>query len=277
MEQNLGLIAGKGDYPKLVLEGICKAKEQSSVGRVVVAAFEGETDEELAGQADGVQWLKVGQLGKMLSFFKREGARKVIMAGQITPRRLFDLRPDLKALALLAGLKEKNAETIFGAVADELERNGIQVLPATTYVEEHLAAPGHFAGPKAGKKLLGDVQFGWPIAKQVSALNIGQTIVVKNGTVLAVEGFEGTDEAIRRGGKLGEKGAVVLKVSKPNQDFRFDVPVIGPETLHAAAEGKIGAIVCEAGKTLLLNRPEMEELARENRITLLGKTDTCSS
>ncbi|MFZ5805636.1 MAG: LpxI family protein [Verrucomicrobiota bacterium] len=263
----LGIIAGKGVYPGMVIEGARK----TGVDRIVVAAFEDETSDSVIAKADAQHWLKVGQLGKLIEFFKKESATHAIMAGQITPKRLFDLKPDFRALILLARLRERNAETIFGAVGAELEKNGIHLLPATSYIENHLASMGWIAGPKPSHTLLEDIEFGGPIAKKVSELDIGQTIVVKRGTVLAVEGYEGTDDTILRGGELGQKkGIVVIKVSKPKQDFRFDVPVIGPTTLKVAAKAGVICIACEAKKTLLLERSQITELAKKYKITVLG-------
>ncbi len=266
--EGIGLIAGRGEYPFLTLQGARKA----GVGRIAVAAIQGDASEELTRQADASCWLQPGQLGELIKFFKSENISDIIMAGQITPGRLFDLKPDWKAILLLARLKKRNAETLFGAVADELAKSGINVLPATTFLEDDLAPEGWIAGPRENRSLLRDVEFGWPIAKQVASLDIGQTLVVKKGTVLAVEGFDGTDATIRRGGSLGKGDSVAIKVSKPNQDFRFDVPVIGTETLRSAAEVGIKAIVCEARKTLLLKRKELTELAQKLRITLFGRT-----
>jgi DUF1009 family protein len=244
------------------------------VPRIVAAAFENETDPALAALVDEIAWLRVGQLGRLLTFFKAQAIPRAIMAGQIAPKNLFDLRPDFKALLLLGRLRERNAESLFGAVADELLRAGVELLPATTYLEHLLAPVGHIAGPALGRRGRFDVAFALRIAKAVSALDIGQSVLVKNGTVLAVEAFEGTDVTIRRGGALaGPKGGAVLaKVSKPNQDLRFDVPVIGPRTLETAAEARIGVIVVEAGKTLLLENDTLRALAARHRITLVGET-----
>ena len=265
---SLGIIAGSGNYP-LVL---ARAARAAGVTRLVVAAFENETDPALAALADEIAWMRVGQLGRMLSFFQNHAVPRAIMAGQIAPKNLFDLRPDFKALLLLGRLRERNAESLFGAVADELTRSGVTLLPATTYLEHLLATPGHLAGPAPGKRVGLDVEFALRTAKQVSALDIGQSVVVRHGTVLAVEAFEGTDAAIRRGGALAGKrgGATVGKVSKPNQDLRFDVPVIGPRTLEAAAEARLAAIAVEAGKTLLLERDEIARLADKHRISVVG-------
>ena len=262
----LGIIAGNGAYPF----AMAKAARAAGVRRIVAAAFEGETDPKLTALVDEIEWMRVGQLGRMIKTFASRGIHHAVMAGQIAPGNLFDLRPDLKAFLVLARLKERNAETIFGAIGDELAKAGVELLQATTFMDEHLATSGVFAGPKLARKELADVRFGFKIAKDVSRLDIGQTVVVKGGTVLAVEGFDGTNATIRRGGELGKGGAVVVKVSKPNQDFRFDVPVVGPATLETAAEGKIRVIAVEAGRTLLIERERLEEMAARLNISLFG-------
>jgi len=262
----LGLIAGKGTYPLL----LARAARAAGVAGLAVVAFDGETDPALAEVATHFTTLRVGQLGKLLAFFKEHGVHQAVMAGQITPGRLFDFKPDLRALLLLAKLKERNAETIFGAIADELAAHGTVLLPATTYMEESLAVPGHFAGPKPGKRSRDDLAFGFRIAKEMARLDVGQSVVVRHGTVLAVEAFEGTDATIRRGGPLGRGEGIVVKVSKPGQDFRFDVPVIGPQTLQTAHASGIGIIGCEAGRTLLLDHDRVKALADELAISLVG-------
>ena len=161
------------------------------------------------------------------------------MAGQIAPKNLFDLRPDLKALVVLGKLKERNAESIFAAIADELAKVAVDLIPATTFLEDSLARLGLLAGPKLSPREERDIEIGWEIAKEIARLDIGQTIIVKNGTTVAVEAVEGTNEAIKRGGTLAREGAVMVKVSKPNQDMRFDVPVIGVETIRLAGEAMV--------------------------------------
>ncbi len=247
-----------------------RGARKAGVKRIVAAAFQNETDPSLTSLVDSIEWMRVGQLGKMLSFLKDSGAREAVMSGQISPKNLFDLRPDLKAFLLLAKLRERNAESIFGAIADGMTAVGVHLLPATTFMEEYLAPEGLISGSKPGRKELSDLDFGFRIAKESSRLDIGQTVVVKGGTVLAVEAFEGTNAAILRGGNLGKKGAVMVKVSKPHQDFRFDVPVIGPVTLKTAAEAGLSAIGIEAGRTLLLERERLEELAQFHKISLFG-------
>ena len=264
--ESLFLIAGSGDYPRLVIE----SARAAGVRRIIVAAMEGETAAEVESLADEVHRMKVGQIGKLLDAAKKSGAKVALMAGQIAPGNLFDLRPDLRALVILATLKERNAETLFGAVAAELESVGVTLLPATTFLDEHLAVKGHLCGPHLKPRHIADLEFGFRIAKETSRLDIGQTVIVKNGTVLAVEAFEGTNEAIRRGGELGRGGAAMVKVSKPGQDMRFDVPVIGTRTVEAAAAAKIPAIGVEAGVTLLLDRPLVAKAAEENAVSIYG-------
>jgi UDP-2,3-diacylglucosamine hydrolase len=265
----LGIIAGNGIYPFLV----ARAARQQGVSAIHVAAFEGETRPDLAELADSISWMRVGQLGRLLKFFEKAGVRQAIMAGQIAPKNLFDLRPDFKALLIIGSLKERNAQTLFGAVADELGKAGVELLPATTYLEEALAPLGLIAGPKPNKRVIHDIEFGFQIAKETSRLDIGQTVIVRNGTVLAIEAFEGTNEAVRRGGGLCKGGAVMVKVSKPKQDFRFDVPVIGCETIEVAITSGVNVIAIEARKTLLLDPEAVKSLANQNQVTIYGLSE----
>lgn len=263
---NLAIIAGNGIYPLLM----ARAARAAGVNRLVAAAFQNETDPALAGAVDAIEWMRVGQLGKLLAFLENSGVSHAVMSGQIHPKNLFDLRPDVRALMLLAKLGERNAETIFGAIADEIGKVGVQLLPATVFMDEYLAPPGLIAGPKLSRREMEDVAYGFRLAKEVSRLNIGQTVVVKAGTVLAVEAFEGTNATMQRGGELGRKDAVMVKVSKPNQDFRFDVPVIGPITLETARMARIRVLGVEACRTLLLERRRLLTLADEHRISIYG-------
>lgn len=262
----LGLIAGNGRYPFSVIAGARAA----GVKRIVVAAFEGETDPALATLADEIEWLRVGQLGKMIKVFSSRKIAHAVMAGQIAPSNLFNLRPDVKALLVLAKLKERNAESIFGAIGDELAKAGVTLLSATSYMDAHLATKGVFAGPRLSCREEEDVEFGQRIAKEISRLDIGQMVVVKAGTVLAVEGFDGTNATILRGGELGKKDSVMVKVSKPNQDLRFDVPVIGPKTMEVAAQARLRVIAVEAGLTIVLDREVVAEMAAKHKISVVG-------
>jgi DUF1009 family protein len=240
------------------------------VKKISVAAFEGETPRATSAIADEVHWLRVGQLGKLLDAARRSGARHAMMAGQLAPANLFDLRPDLRALILFARLKRRNAETLFGEVAKQLSKAGLELLNAMTFLDAHVARLGHIAGPRLKSRDMDDIRFGFDIAKEISRLDIGQTVIVKAGTVLAVEAFEGTNECIRRGGGLGRKDAVLVKVTKPHQDMRFDIPVIGEMTIAVAREAKLKILACEANCTLLLDSPAVCRAASDAGITLYG-------
>ncbi len=260
----IGIIAGNGVYPETFARA---ARAKSGDVRLVAAAFQGETSPDFLDLVDASEWFRVGQLGKLIKFFKSQKAKEAIMVGQIAPKNLFDLRPDLRTLMLLARLKERNAESLFGGIADELAKDGIELLPATTFLEDLLPAPGPVCGPAMKKRQLEDAGFGFRMAKETSRLDIGQTVVVRHGTVLAVEAFEGTNACIRRGGELGRgKDVMLVKVSKPNQDFRFDVPVVGPQTIEVCIEAGVKAIAVEAGKTLLLERETVFRLCQEHGI-----------
>ena len=263
----LGIIAGNGVYPLLVADAARKA----GVKKIVAAAFTGETDPVLGQHIDVVEWMRVGQLGRLLKFLREQDIHHAIMAGQIAPKNLYDLRPDLKAVMLLGKLKQRNAESIFAALADELAKIEVDLLPATTFLEQSIAKLGLIAGPKLSSREEYDVELGWNIAKEIARLDIGQTVIVKNGTIVAVEALEGTNETIRRGGALAREGAVMVKVAKSNQDMRFDVPIIGVETIRVAREAGLRVIAVEAGKTLFLQADAIANLAGAGSISIIGR------
>jgi hypothetical protein len=265
--QTLGIIAGNGLYPRLLADAARKA----GVTTIIAAAFTDETDPALAEHVDVIEWMRVGQLGRLLKFFRGQKTHHAIMAGQIAPKNLFDLHPDVKALLLMAKLKQRNAESILAAIANELAKAEVELLLATTFLEDSLAQPGLIAGPKLSHREEEDVDLGWKTAKEIARLDIGQTVIVKDGTILAVEAFEGTNDAIKRGGRLAREGAVMIKVAKPNQDMRFDVPVIGLETIATATEAKLRVLAVEAGKTLLLERDAIVDLAERCKITIVAR------
>lgn len=249
------------------------ARQARSLGvkRLVAVGFENETDPSLASLVDEIVWLKVGQLSRMIAAFTGRGIQRCVMLGQIAPKNLFDLRPDLRAMSLLLKLKEKNAHTIFGAIADELGRDGVELIEATPWLAPLMPGAGFRLGSTPTDAQAQDVQFGFRMAKEISRLEIGQLVVVKNGTVLAVEGFEGTDKCLARGGELAGKDgqAVAVKVAKERHDMRFDVPCVGAKTIETCAAAGISVIALEAGKTLVLDQLEVENLARKKRVTLL--------
>jgi DUF1009 family protein len=264
--ESIGLIAGSRTLPL----DFARLARAAGVKRIVAVAAEGETDPALATLVDEIVWLNVGQLGKMISAFTSRGIKQCVMAGQLAPKNLFDLRPDLRAMGLLLRMKEKNAHTLFGAVADELKKDGVELIDATPWLAPLMPQTGFTLGPRLSDDQRNDVEFGCRIAKEVSRLEIGQLVVVKNGAVLAVEGFEGTDQCLARGGELAGKngGAVAVKVAKLNHDMRFDIPCIGAKTFETCAAAKISVLALESGKTLLLDRPQCEELTKKHRISV---------
>jgi UDP-2,3-diacylglucosamine hydrolase len=263
----LGVIAGNRSLPLLFAE----QARRGGIRRIVAAAFEGETDPALASLVDEIVWLKVGQLAKMIAVFSDRQIRHCVMLGQIAPRNLYEVRPDFRALGVLLRLKQKNAHTIFGAVAEELRKDGVELIEATPWLRPLMPGPGFQLGSKLSAAGREDVQFGYQIAKEISRLEIGQTVVVKDGTVLAVEGFEGTDKCLARGGELAgrEGGAVAVKVAREKHDMRFDIPCLGSKTLETCISAGISVLAIEAGKSLLLEEGTCESLARKNKISLV--------
>ncbi len=271
----IGIIAGNGVYPETFARA---ARTSGEDIQLVAAAFTGETKPEFTEEVDVIQWFKVGQLGKMIKFFVEQGVTETIMVGQISPNNLFNFRPDLRTIAVLARLKERNAESLFGAIGEELSKEGMPLISAITFLEEGLAKSGHMYGPKLKDQAAYDAEYGFKIAKESSRLDIGQSVIVREGTVLAVEAFEGTNACIARGGKLGrEKNVTLAKVSKPNQDFRFDVPVIGPQTIEKCKQSGVRQIAIETGCTLILDPTRVAELCNKLKITVVGlSSDTAS-
>ncbi len=262
----VAIIAGQGRYPALTVE---RLRSLNLPTRLI--AFEDETAPELWDSFPDAQRekIKVGQLGHMLKALRKLDAGYAIMAGQITPRRLFKgLHPDLKAITILATLKERNAETIFRAIADEVEKLGIRQLDARAFLDDHLASPG----PMTGKwKIDHDtLRHGITIAKEMARLDIGQGVVVSNGTVIAVEAFEGTDAMLRRAGQFDAKDLLFVKTVKPRQDYRFDVPVFGLRTIDTLTEAQISAVALEASSTLVLDKPAVLAEAQRRGIALFG-------
>jgi len=263
-----GIIAGNRTLPLL----FARQARALGVKRLVAVAFEGETDPALAPLVDEIVWLKVGQLSKMLSAFTHHGVGHCVMLGQISPKSLFDVRPDLRAMGLLLRLKEKNAHTIFGAIGNELKKEGVELIDASPWLQPLMPGPGFALGPKLTEAQQTDVDMGFRLAKEVSRLEIGQTVVVKDGTVLAVEGFEGTDQCLARGGQLAGKkgGGVAVKVAKEKHDMRFDVPCVGLQTLEACAAARIEVLAIEAGRTLVLEQEVIERFVVREGIALVA-------
>ena len=253
MPDVLGVIAGRGSYPWQ----LARSAHAQGVRRVVAFAFKGETERVISKYADDVVWLHLGSLQALLDAVQAHGVSKVVMAGQITPTRLFTLRLDAKALAILRTLKTKNAHTIFGAIGDELRAIGAELLPAYRFMETEMPDVGVLGRRAPDAREQADVRLGAKVAKVTSGLEIGQTVAVKDGTVLAVEGFEGTDETILRAGRLGGAGGVVIKVAKLGHDMRFDIPIVGLRTFKMLRKAKISCLAVEAKRTILLEREKL--------------------
>ncbi len=264
----IGLIAGNGVFPLIFAE---TAKERGL--SVVAIAHTGETEPSLSEKVDDILWIRVGQIGKLISYFKKSGVSSAVMAGGIRKTRIFEVRPDLRAISLLARLKEKKDDALLRAVAGELERENISIEDATAFLTPLLAGEGEFTRPlkKSEKE---DVHWGWSLAKKVGLLDIGQCVVVRNGVILAVEAIEGTDATILRGGTLGKENAVVIKVCKPQQDLRFDIPTVGPETIRSMIEVKASVLALESGKTLILEKDRFIRDAKAAGIAVVGFLDT---
>lgn len=258
----LMLIAGRGAYP---LE-LARSARAQGMTRLCAVAFKGETDRRLDAEVNEVRWIHLGQLGALLDALKAFGHSRAVMAGQIKPTHLFNLRMDTAMLKLLGRLKERNAETIFGAIGDELRSIGVTLVPASSFMESTMPAPGMIASRAPTAEEAEDIQLGLRVAKTTSGLDIGQTVVVKRGTVLAVEAFEGTDAAILRAGELGGPGAVVVKVAKRGHDMRFDIPVIGETTFVSLRKAGISCLAVEAGRTILLEREKLR--AEADRLSI---------
>lgn len=267
MAEPIGLIAGKGRYPILMAERIIAAGLP-----LRVISFDGETNTDWVAQlpkGEHIQ-IKVGQLGKMLKSLKKLGCHYAVMAGQITPRRLFHgLHPDLKALKILNSLRQKNAETIFGAIAAEIEAIDITMLDARSFLDDQLASEGLMT-PGNLKAEMDYIQHGIQIAKGSADLDIGQGAVVRKGTVLAVEAYEGTDPMLERAGTFKTDGLIFIKTVKRKQDYRFDVPVFGERTLDMMHSAGIRTAALECGRVLLLDKASLLLKAKKLKIELFG-------
>ena len=263
-----GLIAGNGRFPFLVLEGARAAGVE-----MVVAAIREEADPAIAPLTGSIEWISVGHLGKLISFFKKQGVDRVIMAGQVKHVQIFRLSalPDLRMARMLARLKRRNTDALIGAVAGELESEGIRLIDSTTYLQPMLARRGVLSRRAPNRDEMADIQYGREIALELARLDLGQTIVVKNQAVVALEAMEGTDATIRRAAELvRQRSLTVIKVAKPNQDMRFDVPVIGLGTIETLVACHVTAISLTADKTLIFDREETLAAADHHRIAIVA-------
>ena len=263
--EKLGIIAGHGPLPFIAA---AEAKAQGL--RVVAVAIKEEADPAIEQAVDRTYWISVGELGALLRAFTGEGVADAVMVGKLRLSLLFSkLRPDLRGALLYFRLKDRRGDTILEAVAEELKREGILIHECTRFLSSILLPKGVLTARVPNEQEWEDIRFGREIAKAIASLRIGQTVVVKNRTILAVESAEGTDEAIRRGGRLG-RGGVVVKVSRPDQDLRFDLPVVGKGTVEALEEAKATALALDAGRTFLLDGQEVKRSADEAGIAIVA-------
>jgi len=266
VKDRIGIIAGGGQFPLLFIEAARKAGR-----KIYVAAHRSETDELVAQAADEACWVKLGQLGKIIKFFKQNRVAEAVFLGTITKTQIFrDVMPDLKGLTLWNKIDNRQDDAILRTVADALEEEGIKVLESTLYLEHLLFPKGVLSRKKPNKAQRQDIEFGWRNARAIGKLDIGQCVVVRDCSVMAVEAIEGTDAAILRGGKLAKEQAVVVKLRKPNQDFRFDLPATGATTIESIHQVKGAVLAVEAGQSLLFDPAEMIETANRYGIVVVG-------
>ncbi len=269
MATTVGLIAGLGRFPLEVARG---ARRRGH--RVAAVALRELSDPALEAEVDALAWVYLGELNRMFAFLREAGVEQVVMAGKVPKTLLWNdasvFRPDARALALMQGLADRKDDSILGSVAQAIEEEGFPLLGQLDLAPELWAPEGLIGRTALGPGPRRDIAFGWPIAKALGELDIGQTVVVRGGAVLALEAIEGTDAAIRRGCALGERGASVVKVAKPKQDPRFDVPTIGPDTLATLIECGAGALAVEAGRTVILERDAVARDADLHGISIVG-------
>ena len=262
----LGLIAGNGKFPFLVLEAAKRAGAS-----VAVAAIREETDPEIERLADRLTWVGIGQLGKMLRFFKAEGVDQAIMAGQVKHVQIFSRAiPDVRMLKMLLRLPRRNTDALIGAVAGELASEGIELIDSTYFLKDQLPQPGNLTRRKPDNGEQSDIEYGLEIANGIAGLDLGQTIVVRDRACVAIEAMEGTDAVIRRAGQLVRGRLTVVKIAKPDQDMRFDVPVVGLPTIEAMIDSGATCLCLTAGKTLIFDREEMMKLANRSKIAVVA-------
>jgi len=268
-----GLIAGNGKFPFLVVEG---AKKQGA--SLSVVAIKEETDERIEAVAETVVWVGIGQLGKMISFFKREGVGQVMMAGQVKHVQIFSgALPDLRMVKMLWNLPQRNTDALIGGVADEMQREGIELIDSTCFIQDYLAQEGILTKRKPDETEKGNITYGLKIANEIARLDLGQTIVVRAKACVAIEAMEGTDAVIKRAGELAKGKLTVVKVAKPNQDMRFDVPVVGTPTVQTMIQAGATCLCLTARKTLIFDKAEMLALANRNKISIVAAGETISN
>jgi DUF1009 family protein len=262
----LGLIAGNGRFPFLAAAGARRAGR-----RVVALAIREEADPRIEDEVDELHWVGLGQLGRAIQILQGARVREALMAGQVKHRRIFsDIVPDLKLMGVLARLAVQSTDSLIGAVADALSRDGITLLPSVAFLGDQLATRGAMTRHRPKRAEKADMAYGEGVARSLAGMDLGQTVVIKKRAAVALEAMEGTDEVIRRAGRIAGPGATVVKVSKPRQDMRFDVPVVGQGTLASMAEAKASVLAVDAGRTLIIDKPRFLAEADEAGVSVWG-------
>jgi len=266
IEKRIGLIAGSGQFP------IIFSKEAKSKGFFVyAAAYLNEADPAIQDYVDAIEWVHLGQIKRLIKFFTKNHISEAVMIGGIKKTRMFsDVKPDMKAISIIAGLRHTHDDGILSAFAGALEDEGINIKASTFLLPDLLAKEGCWTKRKPSRSEKSDINIGWSLAKEIGRLDIGQCIVIGGGSVLAVEAIDGTDATIKRGGELGNGSAVVVKVCKPNQDLRFDIPAVGVQTIKTMHEAGARVLVVEEGKAVVFDREEMIDLANKYGISILA-------
>ena len=269
MQKKLGIIAGDGRFPVLLAEA---ARDNGYT--IIAVAHTGLSTQDIEKIAERTYWIHIGEISRLIDIFKQEGISEAVMAGGVSKKFMFrDAKPDLRALSLLFKIKDRKDDTLLRALAEELRKEGIMIHEATAYINSILVEDGTLTKRRPADDEWNDIEFGLEIAKDIGRLDIGQCVVVKNRAVLAVEAIEGTDEAIRRGGRLANGGAVVIKVCKPGQDIRFDLPTVGPTTINSMREVDARTLAVEAGMTIMIDKDDMIRSADEAGISIVGITN----
>ena len=265
----IGIIAGAGQLPEIISSD---ARERGY--KIVTVALEGLASTKMNLLSDSIKWINVGRLGEIIDTLKESGVKSVLMAGKVPKSLLFKSKvtPDLRAIKLLFSLHSKNDDAILRAITGEIEKEGMKVVDTASFSPHLLTPEGVLTNKFPSEEEEKDIEFGWKIAKEIGRLDIGQTVVIKSQAVMAVEAIEGTDEAIRRGGKWAGDGAVIVKVSKPQQDMRLDVPVVGPDTLEAMLKVKAGVLALESSKSIIISRGLFLTRADKAGICVIGLT-----
>lgn len=269
MDKSIGLIAGSGQFPILFAQA---ARENGWT--VYAAAYREEADPDLNRYVDSLEWLYIGQLNRLIKYFHKHAVSQAVMLGAIRKTRLLtNVKPDLKAVALLASMRHTHDDAVMRRFAEILEKEGIVIRSSTFLLPDLLAPAGVWTRRKPSKAEQADIELGWSIAKEMGRLDIGQCIVVGGGSVLAVEAIEGTDAAVLRGGRLGKGKAVVVKVCKPGQDQRFDIPAVGLKTIQTMHQAGARTLAIEAGKAVVFDRRSMIRLANDYHMAIIAVED----